>query len=111
MSDSIFLLKKLCFSSKPARQKVGKYCILPPPPRIFCEICGQLLRYCEKINPQRIKDTPPVNFFLCLVLASPIPQKDYPKEQTAQLFYKQLSHKIRKKIFRFIYQNVLFGLG
>ena len=48
--------------------------ILPPPPEFF-EICGQLLRYCEKINPQRIKDTPPVNFFLCLVLASPISKK------------------------------------
>ena len=41
--------------------------ILSPPPDFF-EICGQLLRYCEKINPQRIKDTPPVNF--CSRLAS-----------------------------------------
>ena len=54
--------------------------ILPPPE--FFEICGQLLRYCEKINPQRIKDTPPVNFFLCLVLASPISKKDFYKKQS-----------------------------
>ena len=47
------------------------------------EICGYLLRCCEKINPQRIKDTPPVNFFLCLVLASPISKKDLYKKQSS----------------------------
>ena len=48
------------------------------------EICGHLLRCYEKINPQRIKDTPAVNFFLCLVLASPIFKKAYSKKQMAQ---------------------------
>ena len=59
-----------------------KWIHYPPPPPEFFEICGQLLRYCEKINPQRIKDTPPVNFFLCLVLASPISKKDFYKKQS-----------------------------
>ena len=36
------------------------------------EICGYLLRCCEKINPQRIKDTPAVNFFSRLGSTSPI---------------------------------------
>ena len=26
----------------------------PPPPPEFFELCGQLLRYCEKINPRRV---------------------------------------------------------
>ena len=36
------------------------------------QICGHLLRCCEKINPQRIKDTPAVNFFSRLGSTSPI---------------------------------------
>ena len=36
------------------------------------EICGYLLRCCEKINPQRIKDTPAVNFLSRLGYTSPI---------------------------------------
>ena len=36
------------------------------------EICRHLLRCCEKINPQRIKDTPAVNFFSRLGSAPPI---------------------------------------
>ncbi|EEV20452.1 hypothetical protein TREVI0001_0444 [Treponema vincentii ATCC 35580] len=36
------------------------------------EICGHLLRCYEKINPQRIKDTPAVNFFPRLESAPPI---------------------------------------
>ena len=36
------------------------------------EICGYLLRCCEKINPQRIKDTPAVNFSSRLGPTSPI---------------------------------------
>ena len=36
------------------------------------EICGYLLRCCEKINPQRIKDTPAVNFSSRLGYTSPI---------------------------------------
>ena len=44
---------------------------LPPPP-IFWKYTTYLLRYCAQINPQRIKDTPPVNLCLRLVSISSI---------------------------------------
>ena len=72
----------------------------------------------------------PAGVFCTLLASTPsICKKDYYKGQTVnlpRLFAKrpvtfgkqhnfftnnQLSHKTRKKIFRFIYQNVLFGLG
>ena len=91
ITNTDFLTKK--YFTKRVLTKRQKWIYYPPPPEFF-EICGQLLRYCEKINPQRIKDTPPVNFFLCLVLASPISKKDYfkniyCKKQTEQLFLRE----------------------
>ena len=88
IQHGILLEKNLNFSPKAARHSGSKWYIVPPPPPNFLQICGQLLRYCEKINPQRIKDTPPVNFFLCLVLASPISQKDCYKKANRKTILK-----------------------
>ena len=118
MSDSIFLLKKLNFSSKPTRQKVGKYCILPPPPN-FLQINEYLRCRLTKNNPWHIKNgtdaadsklqqvfrqknlsldsvhgrtlsnMPAGVFDTLLASTPPICKKNYYTWQTAQFFCKQ----------------------
>ena len=117
MVENVNLLEKnLNFFSKTTRQnKKNEY--TTPPPEFFAS--GQLLRYFTKISPRHIKsgtdaadsklqqvfrqknlsldsvhgrtlsNMPAVNFFLCLVLASPICKKAGYIWQTAQLFYNQ----------------------
>ena len=103
------------------------YTTLPLPN--FLQINGYLRCRLTKNSPRRTSSTPAGVFCTLLASTPSICKKDYYKEQTVnlpRLFAKrpvtfgkqhnfftnnQLSHKTRKKIFRFIYQNVLFGLG
>lgn len=43
--------KKLNFFSKTTRQRVVKYCMLPPPPRIFCKHAGILRHLAKNVHP------------------------------------------------------------
>ena len=116
MSVCIFLLKKLNISSKPARQKVGKYCILPPPPPEFfvkyadnyCVTAKKLILNVSKIRLRLI-------FSCALYLPRLFPKKRTPKSKQHNFFINnQLSHKTRKKDIPFCMVYIPkcpYGLG
>ena len=83
--------KILCKKGVDKKAEMDK--LLPPPD--FLQINGYLRCRLTKNSPRHIKSG-----------------TDAAGSKQHNFFTNnQLSHKTRKKIFRFIYQNVLFGLG
>ena len=79
------------------------------------EICGYLLRCCEKINPQRIKDTPAVNFSSRLGSTSPISKGlrkgFFQNGQGCPWFYSEATFLLRKNSRPEVYTDVHFWTG
>ena len=112
MIQNVNLLeKKLNFYSKTTRQNKKNMYTTPPPN--FLEIYGTSTashaeNKCSTYHRYASALFSPNSLYLNRLF----PKKIITKGKQHNFFTNnQLSHKTRKKIFRFIYQNVLFGLG
>ena len=112
IQNVILLEKKLNFSSKTTRQNKKNEYTTPPPPRIFCKYADNYCVTSQKLVLDVQKARLRVIFVCALYLPRLFAKRIITKGKQHNFFTNnQLSHKTRKNIFRFIYQNVLFGLG
>ncbi|UTC86615.1 hypothetical protein [Treponema denticola] len=112
IQNVILLEKNLNFSSKTTRQNKKNEYTTPPPPRIFCKYADNYCVTSQKLVLDVQKARLRVIFVRALYLPRLFAKRPVTFGKQHNFFTtNQLSHKTRKKIFRFIYQNVLFGLG